>query len=101
MAPRSSYHVPGNQRGKFINQKPDGSIVISAPAGYNFVLSGANIGSTGMGRLLAVGLRRNESIYWTTRGVFEGARIDQIYCDRIDNPSRRFEWIIAKGGVQC
>ena len=53
MGPCSSYNVLGNQKGKFNNQKPDGSIVISASAGYNFVLSGADIASTGMGRLLA------------------------------------------------
>ena len=78
MGPCSSCDVLGNQRGKFNNQKPDGSIVISASAGYNFVLSGADIASTGMGRLLAEGLRPNESLYWITQGVFEGARFDQF-----------------------
>ena len=94
MAPRSSHDVPGSQRGKFDSQRLDGSVVINASSGVNFIISAANVASTGMGRLLGDGLRQNEAIYWTTRAGFEGPEIDQIYCDRIDNPRRRFEWII-------
>ena len=94
MAPRSFYDVPGCQRGKFESQRLDGSVVIKVPSGFSFILSAANVASTGMEKLLSEGLRQNEVIYWTTRAGFEGPEIDQIYCDRLNNPRRRFEWII-------
>ena len=93
MAPRSSHDVPKNQRGKFDSQRPDGSIIINVPSGYSFITSGANVESTGLGRLLAEGLRKNEPLYWTVRSNFEGPRIDQFYCDRIDNPRQRYHCI--------
>lgn len=90
MPPSSSCDVPKNQTGKFVRQMFDGSVVINVPSGYDLVISGASIASTGMGRLLVEGLRQNESLYWTTRLDFEGPEIDRFYCDRIDNPPRRF-----------
>ena len=94
MVPRSSHDVPRNQRGKYDRQRLDGSVVINVPSGFDFVISGASVARTGMGRLLAEGLRHNESLYWTTQSDFEGPEIDQVYCDRIDSPPQRFESII-------
>lgn len=94
MAPCSFYDVPGCQRGKFESRRLDGSVVINVPSGFNFILAAANVASTGMENLLGEGLRQNEAIFWTTRAGFEGPEIDQIYCDRLNNERRRFEWII-------
>lgn len=99
MAPSSSHDVPRNQRGRFDCQRSDGSVVINVSSGFGFVIRGASVASTGMGRLLAEGLKQNESLYWTTRSDFEGPEIDQFYCDRIDNPPQRLDR--SKQGVMC
>ena len=96
MALHHSRDVPRNQGGKFNSQRSDGSVVIDVSSGYSFVLSRTKVASTGMGRLLAEGLRQNEPLYWTTRASFEGSEIDQIYCARIDKPPQRFERIITQ-----
>lgn len=96
MAPHHSQDVLRNPGGKFNSQRSDGSVVIDLPSGYSFVLSRTKVASTGMGRLLAEGLRQNEPLYWTTRASFEGSEIDQIYCAPIDKPPQRFERIITQ-----
>ena len=99
MAPRSSRDVPSNQIGKFNSQRFDGSVVIDVPSGHSFVMTAAKVASTGIRRLLAEGLKRNELVFWTTRESFEGSEMDQIYCDRIENQQQRSEWITTKGSL--
>ena len=96
MAAHHSQDVPRNPGGKFNSQRCHGSVVIDLPSGYSLVLSRTKVASTGMGRLLAEGLRQNEPLYWTIRASFEGSEIDQIYCARIDKPPQRFERIITQ-----
>ena len=94
MASRNSHEVPRDQRGRLHRQNLDGSVLIYALSGSYFLLSGASVASTGMGRLLAEGLVRDEPLYWTTRESLEGQEIDQVFRDRIDDPRPRFEGMI-------
>ncbi len=91
MASLRAQDFPQTHRGNFNCQRPDGSVVIDVPSGFNFVIPAVKLQNTRIRELLAEGLRHNENIYWTITESFDGPEIDQIYCDRLDHRVQRSE----------